>query len=141
MRYWSLCNNEDVYPYPVVAVPDSTTGGTIYGCSADLETPVVDGRYTYVLSSLADRPPNATAADGVSWLPYSTDQVDQVLIFRNMLGDTFPNSVQQVPEDGNPASAEASMGEYYPHIAQCPGSTFTLGGASACFAADGEYDN
>ena len=135
LRYWSLCNNEDVSPYPVVEVTDPETGNPIYGCSADLNTPLVNGQYTYVLSSLADRPANTTAADGVAWLPYSTGQVEQVLVFRNMLGDGFPNSIQQVPQDGNPASAQAVMGAYYPRFAQCSVSTFTQGGASACFAA------
>jgi hypothetical protein len=135
LRYWSLCNNQDVSPYPVVDVTDPQTGDQIYGCSADLNTPVVNGDYTYVLSSLADRPANATTADGVAWLPYSSDQVEQVLLFRNMLGDAFANSVQNVHQDGNPASASAVMGAYYPRIAQCSVSTFTQGGPSACFAA------
>jgi hypothetical protein len=139
LRYWSLCNNEDAYPYPVVSVTDPQTGGQIYGCSADLDTPVVGGQYTYVLSALDERPPNATSADGVAWLPYSSDDVEQVLAFRNMLGDSFASSVQQAPQDGNPASAQAAMGDYYPRIAQCPASTFALGGANACFAASSAF--
>jgi hypothetical protein len=138
LRYWSLCNNEDTSPYPVVDVTDPQTGAEIFGCSADLNTPVVNGYYTYVLSSLADRPPNATTADGVAWLPYSADQVEQVLLLRNMLtNDTFANSVQQVPQDSNPASAQQVMGAYYPRFAQCSVSTFTQGGPTACFAAAG----
>jgi hypothetical protein len=135
LRYWSLCNNEDVSPYKVVNVMDPQTGDQIYGCSADLNTPVVNGDYTYVLSSLADRPANATTADGVAWLPYSSNQVEQVLLFRNMLSNGFAYAIQNVPEDGNPASASAAMGAYYPRIAQCSVSTFTQGGPSACFAA------
>lgn len=135
LRYWSLCNNENVSPFPVVVVTDPQTGAQIFGCSADLNTPVVNGEYTYVLSSLADRPPNATSADGVAWLPYSSDQVQNLLIFRNMLGDAFPYSVQQVPQDDNPASAQQVMGAYYPRLAQCSVSTFTQGGPKACFAA------
>lgn len=134
MRYWSLCNNENVSPFPVVVVTDPATGGSIYGCSADLDTPVVDGSYTYVLSSLADRPDNATKADGVAWLPYSSRQVEQVLVFRNMLGQSFSSSVQNVPQDGDPASARSAMGAYYPQIATCVASTFAAGGANACFA-------
>ena len=137
LRYWSLCNNEDVSPYPVVDVTDPQTNQQIFGCSADLNTPIVNGQYTYVLSSLAERPPNTTTADGVAWLPYSNDQVKEVLIMRNMLGDGFPNSVQNVNQDGDPASAQAAMGAYYPRFAQCSVSTFTQGGPSACFAAGG----
>ena len=134
LRYWSLCNNENVSPFPVVVVTDPQTGGSIYGCSADLDTPVVDGSYTYVLSSLADRPSNATKANGITWLPYSSRQVEQVLVFRNMLGQAFPASVQHVPQDGNPASASSAMGAYYPQIATCAASTFAAGGATACSA-------
>jgi hypothetical protein len=54
-----------------------------------------------------------------------------------MLGDEFASSVQQVPEDEDPASAQQVMGDYYPRMAQCSVSTFTQGGASACFAAAG----
>jgi hypothetical protein len=114
LRYWSLCNTEDVSPYPVVVVTDPQTQKQIFGCSADLNTPIVNGQYTYVLFSLAERPPNATTADGVAWLPYSDDQVEQLLVMRNMLGDGFPNSVQNVYQDGNPATAQAAMGAYYP---------------------------
>jgi hypothetical protein len=134
LRYWSLCNNENVSPFPVVVATDPSTGGSIYGCSADLDTPVVDGTFTYVLSSLADRPANTTKADGISWLPYSSRDVEQVLVWRNMIGEDFPNSVTNVPEDGNPASARSSMGDYYPEIATCAASTFAAGGASACLA-------
>jgi hypothetical protein len=137
LRYWSLCNNENVKPFPVVEVTDPKTGAKIFGCSADLNTPVVDGDYTFVLSTLADRPPNATAANGVAWLPYSSDQVQNVLIFRDMLGDAFPNSVQHVPQNDNAASAQEVMGAYYPRFAQCSVGTFTRGGPSACFAARG----
>jgi hypothetical protein len=135
LRYWSLCNNEDVSPYPVVDVTDPQTNQPIFGCSADLNTPIVNGQYTYVLSALADRPPNATSADGIGWLPYSNDQVEQVLVMRNMLGEGFSSSVQNVPQDGNPASAQSHMGPYYPHVAQCSVASYSQGGASACFAA------
>jgi len=137
LRYWSLCNNENAPPDPVVVVPDPQTGGQIYGCSADLNTTVVGGYYTYVLSSLADRPPSATTQNGITWLPYSSQNVQNVLVLRNMLGSAFPNSVQQVPQDGNPASAQAVMGPYYPQMAQCSVSTFATGGVAGCFAASG----
>ncbi len=135
LRYWSLCNNENVSPDPVVVVTDPQTGAQIYGCSADLNTTLVGGYYTYVLSSLADRPSNATTQNGITWLPYSSQNVQNVLAFRNMLGSGFAYSAQQVPQDGNPASAQAVMGPYYPQVAQCSVSTFTTGGVSACFAA------
>jgi hypothetical protein len=74
-----------------------------------------------------------------SWWFVTTPQSANVAlpdtVFRNMLGDGFANSVQQVPQDGKPTSAQAVMGAYYPRLAQCPVSTFTQGGASACFAA------
>jgi hypothetical protein len=134
MRYWSLCNNENVSPFPVVVVADPSTGGSIYGCSADLDTPLADGSYTYVLSSLADRPANATRANGITWMPYASRDVEQVLVFRNMLGQGFPSSVQNVPQDGDPASARSAMGDYYPRITTCSAGAFAAGGPSACSA-------
>ncbi len=135
LRYWSLCNNLDRKPFPVVSVKDPQTGDQLYGCSADLDTPVVNGDYTYVLSSLAERPPNAAKDDGVTWLPYANGPGQELLVFRNMLGGGFGQSVQKVAQDGNPASAQAVMGPYYPAIAQCSVATFRKGGASACFAS------
>jgi hypothetical protein len=142
IRYWSLCNNEDATPYPVVVATDPQTQDQILGCSPDLNTPIVNGQYTYVLSSISERPANATAANGVAWLPYG-DQVNngvlvpEVLLFRNMLGDAFANSVQAVPAGSTAAAAQTVMGAYYPRMAQCSVATFTAGGASACFAVAG----
>ncbi|MBV9173762.1 MAG: hypothetical protein JOZ81_27170, partial [Chloroflexi bacterium] len=135
VRYWSLCNNEDMSPYPVVVVTNPHTQGQIFGCSADLDTPVVNGRYTYVLLAVADRPPNATTAHGVAWLPYGDQMangqlVPQVLLWRNVLGNGFAHSVQKVPQDGSPASAHEVMDPYYPRVAQCSVATFTHGRAS-----------
>jgi hypothetical protein len=138
LRYWSLCNNRNVSPYPVVLV-QAPSNASIYGCAADLNTQLVDGQYTYVLSTLADRPSTATTANGFTWLPYSNETdptVSDVLLFRNMLGDQFPNSIQNI-SDTSQAAAQATMGPYYPRAAKCSVSTFTQGGASACFAAAG----
>jgi hypothetical protein len=62
---------------------------------------------------------------------------DDVLVFRKMVGDGFPCSVQHVPEGGNPAPARSVMCAYYPRIVQCTVSTLTSEGASAGFAAAG----
>ena len=141
LRYWSLCNNVYAKPDPVVVVSDPATGEPIYGCAADLDTTLVGGEYTYALSAVSERPPNATSVNGVTWLPYSdpsqAGSADDVLVFRNMLGDGFANSVQNVPPGGGAAATQSVMGPYYPRIAQCSLSTFTQGGASACFAAAG----
>jgi transposase len=75
--------------------------------------------------------------NGMTWLPYSSEDVQNVLAFRNMLGSGFAHSAQQVPQDGNPASARRVMGPYYPNVAQCSVSTFATGGVSGCFAASG----
>lgn len=134
LRYWSLCNNENVPPAPVVVITDPHTGRRIHGCAQDQNTRLVGGHYTFVLSSLADRPRNPTPRNGITWLPYSSRNVENLLIFRNLLGGAFPHSAQRVPPNGNPASARSVMGPYYPRIAQCSARTFARGGVPACFA-------
>ena len=140
LRYWSLCNNVYEKPFPVVVIKDPQTHHNVYGCSADLDTPLVGGHYTYVLSALGDRPATATPQNGMVWLPYSqptgnSPLLDDVVVFRNMLGDDFPNSVQRVQPGSSPSAAQTAMGPYYPRIAQCSVSTFAAGGPSACLAA------
>lgn len=117
VRYWSMCTNTDVIPFPVVA------------CAADQDTTLdANGRYTYVVSTPQDRPPS-TAANGVTWLPWGPTTTTGVLIYRNMLpSPSFTASVQQVPIGATPLSA---MGDYAPHAKYCTTTSFAANG-SAC---------
>lgn len=144
LRYWSLCTYVYAKPYPVVKI------GRIMGCVADQDLPVATGNVaTVVISSVRDRP-SATRASGgtVGWLPTSPTEPNtmEVIAVRNMLADTgFSASVMNATAS-DPASAQATMGAYYPTITQCTTRTFadaSLGagggaagaqaGVAACF--------
>lgn len=120
VRYWSMCQNDQVTPYPVVA------------CAADFETAVdAEGWFTYVVAAPEDVPARATADPTVTVLPWgSTEVPKKTLLYRNMLpSDEFlPQSVQSA-QGGDPA---ATMGPYYPRGAYCETSTFEAGGVAAC---------
>jgi hypothetical protein len=98
LRYWSMCSNVYRRPYPVVTVQEPVTEETIPGCAADLYTTLDSaGYYTYVVSSVDDRPSKAVLSKNyATWLPFSETQphARHLMILRNMLGDDFPNSVQ-----------------------------------------------
>ena len=119
MRYWSMCTNEYRKPYPVT------------DCAYDSQVPLdANGEYTIVTSMPADRPTNATSANGVTWLDWGSTAQDMVLIMRNMLpSPTFHQSVFDVAP-GQPASS--AMGPYAPVTAECDTATYEAGGAAAC---------
>ena len=119
LRYWSLCTNEYIKPYPVT------------DCVFDAEVPVDgSGYYTIVVSTPADRPANATQANGVAWLDWGSRSVDLLLLFRNMLPATsFTQSAFSV----SPGQlATTTMGEYAPLEATCTTATFESGGSAGC---------
>jgi hypothetical protein len=101
VRYWSMCTNTNVLPFPVVA------------CAPDDAVPLDSGgHYTFVISTPADRPMTADAAHGVVWLPWGDTTHPMVMILRNMLPtSTFAQAVQNVPA-GQPATA--AMGRFAP---------------------------
>lgn len=119
MRYWSMCTNEYRKPYPVT------------DCAYDAQVPLDgDGYYTIVASTAADRPVNATTADGVTWLDWGSTAQDMLLILRNMLPDpAFTEDIFEVAP-GQPATA--AMGAHAPVTARCSTATFEAGGAAAC---------
>lgn len=137
LRYWSMCNNVYEKPYPVVSNP-SPNGTPNYGCISD-DTAVVDsqGYATFVLSRPSDRPKNATAANGINWLPMSVTKprATGLLALRHMLPSAnFTESVLAVPYGSNPAATAAVMGAYYPQTYTCSAATFRVGGVAACMA-------
>ncbi len=106
MRYWSICSNDQNLT-------------TVFACLYDEQvTRDAEGRGVILVSMPADRPANATAACGVSWLDWGTSD-NGLLIYRNMLPEPqtqFPNAIQYVP--GPPGQHEAAvMGAYYPYAA------------------------
>jgi hypothetical protein len=145
MRYWSVCNNNQRSPYPVV------------GCKADYQTARdKSGFYTYVVSAAESRnmetpswvPPDAT------WLPWGSKTSANILLIRNMLPQsTFGNSVQAaiqqgcvvdnekntpIPRDQIVAGGDCAhrvMKEYYPRAVYCTKQVFINEGWKGCFAA------
>lgn len=119
LRYWSVCMNEYRKPYPVTS------------CATDAQTALdPSGDYTIVVSTPADRPANATTAEGVTWLDWGSTAVNGLVIVRNMLPDpTFAEAAQNVAP-GAPASS--SMGVYAPVARYCSTADFESSGAAAC---------
>ena len=106
VRYWSLCNNKEEFPRPVVA------------CKADFDTPLDLQRfYTFVISTDSSQP--TWVPPGVAWLPWGDPSIQNALILRDML-----------PEPGFTLT-----GPYLPTGAFCDPQTFREGGWRACFAA------
>ena len=136
MQYWSLCNYPLTAQLSVVAnqLPD---GAIDYGCRHDSQVTLDrDGYYTFVVGTQAQR----AAIDqipGATFLPFSTAQpaTKHLLMLRNMLVNPgFAEAVQNAPANGNPASAAAVMGPYYPRAAICQLATLVSSGPAACLA-------
>lgn len=119
VRYWSVCTDEYRKPYPVT------------DCVADEHVPLdADGNYTIVVSTAAERPPNATTENGVAWLDWGPTTVDGLILVRNMLpAPGFTRSALDVPAG---ALASATMGPYAPAGRYCAAGDFAAGGAGAC---------
>lgn len=119
VRYWSMCTNEYRKPYPVSA------------CVADQSVKLdANGDYAFVVSTRAERPANATAADGVTWIDWGSTKVDMLLLLRNMLAN--PDFVESAIRLAPGALATSTMGRYAPRGTYCPVATFEQGGLAAC---------
>ncbi|WP_277831562.1 hypothetical protein [Speluncibacter jeojiensis] len=120
LRYWSMCQNDLVSPYPVVA------------CASDFQTRLdADGYYTYVVAAPADTP--ATVAPTVTVIPWgSTTVAKKVLFLRYMLPAPafYPQSIQASQDDHTDPAV--TMGPYYPRAAYCSAAVFAAGGYRAC---------
>lgn len=143
LRYWSMCNNDQTSPYPVV------------GCEADWATKLdKDGMYTYVVAPAEHRKPPAWLSADVTWLPWGLKSVANDLLFRNMLpSDQFKQSVQHAESKGctapndtdNPPTrnqvvaagecAHRYMREFYPRAVYCDKQVLVKLGWRGCFAA------
>jgi hypothetical protein len=119
VRYWSLCTDEYRKPYPVsFCVPDQDVAVA------------ADGTYTFVVSTAADRPANATAANGVTWLDWGDTSVDNLLLLRHMLA--APGFAESAINLAPGALASSTMGPYTPVGVYCDASAFASGGPAAC---------
>ena len=108
VRYWSMCNNDGVFPYPVLA------------CDADYQTQLDNSQsYTYVVSN--DPNPPSLLPEKTNWLPWGPTNVPITLIFRSI---TVPDA-EPVPSD------------YYPTAVLCDRQVFIDQGWQGCFTAAG----
>jgi hypothetical protein len=122
LRYWSFCTYD-------------SSGQAVIGCAADYDAAVRNGSFTYVVSDPGTRPANATAAHGVTWLPWGALPSIQ-LVYRNMLPEaSFKHAAQRVTPTTK--SVQGVLGAYYPQAVYCRPATFEGGGWQACFKAAG----
>jgi hypothetical protein len=109
LRYWSMCNNDRVAPFPAVA------------CQPDVMTKLdADGFYTYVISD-DPAPPDWRLPYGATWLPWGVTGIPKNLILRNLL----------------PENNFSLGGDYVPGGAICDKAQFITQGWQGCFAATG----
>jgi hypothetical protein len=136
MRYWSICDDLEPSPTPVV-INRLHAGQVDEGCRDDNQIALDrSGDYTIVVGTEAQRGAIARIPD-TTYLPFSSAAPTAVhkLALRNMLPvPTFLHAVQDVPADGNSASAEAVMGPYYPRSGFCSLTTLAKSGPDACLA-------
>jgi hypothetical protein len=134
VQYWSLCVNVYRGQQPVVLnhLPD---GQADFGCRHDSQVRLDRyGYYTFVVGTESQRAA-IERIPGATFLPFSTAYPTQIhyLLFRDMVANPdFAKAIQNVPDNGSPASAAAVMGPYYPRAAFCPLATLTHGGPQAC---------
>jgi hypothetical protein len=117
VRYWSFCQNSN-----------STR---VNACTADAQTAVgKDGYVTIVISDLARRPSNATARNGVTWLPWGAADATGRVIYRHMAPSAgFRQSIQSIDQTEDP---QRVMGAYYPEARYCSRSGFERLGWRGC---------
>jgi hypothetical protein len=104
----------------------------VVACAPDYRTITGrDGYATFVISDPNERPSNATAEHGVSWLPWGGAYYEAVVIYRHMMPATgFHEAIQNVPEGTAPRKV---VGEFMPAARYCTKTRFESGGWRACF--------
>jgi hypothetical protein len=113
VRYWSLCEY------------DQTTGSVV-ACVHDFDA--VRSRSGYVtvaISTPANRPDSATAANGVNWLPFGNDSVGLVVYRQLLPNPAFPGNIENVAPDALPGEVKADLGSYLPTVNSCSTASFT----------------
>jgi hypothetical protein len=132
LRYWSLCNNNHAFPYPVV------------DCKADFQTARdSQGFYTYIVATPEDVPANAATDPTVTRLQWGSKDVDNALLLRNMLPAAgFGASVQDAQQAGCSTETKSFgdsvtctkdiMKAYYPEARYWDKRVYEAGGWQTC---------
>ena len=134
VRYWSMCNNDHVFPYPVV------------DCKRDEQVNLdASHHYTFVVATPEDMPNSAKNDPTVTPLAWGAPRfAEKALILRNMLPtDGFTKTTQSANANcaGEPnpeataACAKQQMRAYYPEAYYCQKRVYEQGGWRACKAA------
>lgn len=106
LRYWSMCTNESIVT--------TRYSDCVYDSNVVLDE---NRNFTIVVSKAGNRPSNPTKECGVTWLDWGEkgdgagNPKSGHINIRNMLGDGFPHSIQNV---SSTLSAEKDMGPYFP---------------------------
>lgn len=102
LRYFSLCHNE-------------IAAQRWISCLSDDEIVLDDqGNYRIAISVSGQRPDNARAECGVTWLPWGPSE-EGVLILRHMLpAADFDSAIQRIPRETTAEEIESVLGPYYP---------------------------
>ena len=117
VRYWSICQN--------------SASTRVNACVSDAQA-VRDrhGYFLFVVSDPAQRPSNADARHGVTWIPWGAADEKALLIYRNMVpASGFTHAIQRVTKGDDP---EKVMGVYYPEARYCTKEKFQSGGWRGC---------
>ena len=136
LRYWSICDDLKQSPIPVVVnrLPD---GKVDEGCRYDSQVKLDQNGYYTIVVGTETQSAAIERIPGTTFLPFSAAEPTQLhkLNMRNMLpSPDFHNAIQNVPANGNPSSAAAAMGPYYPRAAFCSLATLANSGPNACLA-------
>jgi hypothetical protein len=118
VRYWSMCE-------------DNGSTDVVTGCAADYNSVQSGGVATFVVSTPANRPPNATAADGVNWIPWGSATTGALLYRQQLAQSSYTQSIA----DSVAGSNLDSMGPYLPQIGYCSEAEFASAGASGCLSS------
>lgn len=122
LRYWSMCQNDKVSPYPVVA------------CKSDFQTRLdSSGYYTYVVAAPQDMSSSSNPA--LTVIPWGSTSVPKKVVFlRYMLPSQpfYPMTVQA--EQANHTDPASTMGAYYPRATYCDVGVLRSRGWQGCFA-------
>lgn len=121
VRYWSICEDEGATLVPA-------------GCLADHAVVESGDVATFVISTAADQPTNATAANGVNWLPWGNAVLGLVVYRQILAAPSFGQSIAAIPAG---SSVSTTMGPYFPQIVYCSVSEFQSAGAAGCLSTTG----
>jgi hypothetical protein len=136
VRYWSICNDLLASPTPVVVnhLPHEKVD---LGCRYDRQIALDrQGYYTIVIGAESQRAA-IERIPGATFIPWSLADPGQPykIYLRNMLPNpAFAEAIQNVPANGDPASAATVMGPYYPRLGFCSLRILAASGPDACLA-------